>query len=213
MKDMTEFKVGSLYIHTLSDRTKGKQLVLCTNTCDDKVAMRVIDLPAFSDKDLILNEAFFVRKPGMYQEAILPTGLAPWVIIKDEGNIHFIDLKPTLTGNYSVCAFLPILTKMAEISHTRLKELLPSVFTNQGAIPVDSLPRNIHAFKKEYTPWAIRQTDSYSELDWDVVGAHNPWTSHNTTPDFIKPSVSPRKDRISRTRDLRKQITDMDKLF
>ena len=203
MKDMTEFKVGSLYIHTLSDRTKGKQLVLCTNTCDDKVAMRVIDLPAFSDKDLILNEAFFVRKPGMYQEAVIPTGLAPWVIIKDEGNIHFIDLKPTLTGNYSVCAFLPILTKMTEISHTRLKELLPSVFTNHGAIPISSLPRTLPYLKKEYT-------------DWNVVGMNNPWHINMTVQgswDGNLPSVSPRKDRASRIKDLRKQITDMDKLF
>ena len=213
MKDMSEFKVGSLYIHTLSDRTKGKQLVLCTNTCDDKVAMRVIDLPAFSDKDLILNEAFFVRKPGMYQEAVIPTGLAPWVIIKDEGSISFIDLKPTLTGSYSVCAFLPGLTKMAEINYTRLKELLPSVFTNHGAIPISSLPKTLHAFKKEYTPWAIRQTDSYSEIDWDVVGAYNPWHITYTESDSTRSHVSPRKDRASRIKDLRNQIMAMDKLF
>ena len=210
---MPEFKVGSLYIHTLSDRTKGKQLVLCTDTCDEKVAMRVVELPAFNDKSLILNEAFFVRKPGMYAEAVIPSSLIPWAIIKYEGSISFIDLKPTLTGNYSVCAFLPGLTKMTEISHTRLKELLPSDFTNHGAIPVDSLPKTLHDFKKEYTPWAIRQTDPYAEVDWDVVGAHNPWHITYTESDATRPHVSPRKDRASRIKDLRNQIMSMDKLF
>jgi len=213
MKDMTDFTFGSLYVHTLNDKTKGQQLVLCINVNDEKVLMRVVELPAFSDKSLSPNETFFVRKPSMYQEVVLPPDLAPWAIIKYEGSIRFIDLKHTLTGCYSVYTFLPTLTKMTEISHTRLKELLPSVFTNHGAIPVDSLPKTLPYPKKEYTPWAIRQTDPYTEVDWDAVGAHNPWTNHNTTSDSIKPSVSPRKERASRIQDLHKQITDMDKLF
>lgn len=212
MKDMTEFKVGALYVHTLSDKTKCQQLVLCTKVDIDQVTMNVIQLPLIGT-NFVSTASFFVRKPAMYAALNKPT--LNYLITSIDSVIKCISLDlvdeehiiyDSITGG--ICG------RMSQYKFCELYN--PISLINHGAIPISSLPKTMPAFKgiscEDNLPMSSLQRH-FASLSWDAVGAHNPWAIHVTETDSTRPHASPRKDRALRIRDLRKQITDMDKLF